>query len=89
MNLPPWSVTARLPCWNEIRSRSPKAIPGPLMRTLWRLLLSGRVKSSGRDSDPNSDLCSNLKRWKEDLKQEGVTATLRWELREMLAPRLS
>ncbi|WP_294106129.1 SIR2 family protein, partial [Thiolapillus sp.] len=73
---------------DEIRSRSPKAIPGPLMRTLWRLLLSGRVKSSGRDSDPNSDLCSNLKRWKEDLKQEGVTATLRWELREMLAPQV-
>ncbi len=73
---------------DEIRSRSPKAIPGPLMRTLWRLLLSGRVKSSGRDSDSYSDLCLVLDRWKEDLKQEGVTATLRWELREMLAPQV-
>ncbi|WP_419590991.1 SIR2 family protein, partial [Thiolapillus sp.] len=73
---------------DKIRSRSPKAIPGPLMRTLWRLLLSGRVKSSGRDSYSYSDLCLVLDRWKEDLKQEGVTATLRWKLREMLAPQV-
>ena len=29
----------------DIRAHAPNAIPGPLMRTLWRLLLSGRVKS--------------------------------------------
>jgi hypothetical protein len=65
---------------DEIRSQAPKAIPGPLMRTLWRLLLSGRVKSSWRDPD--------LYRWKDRLKREGLTTTLRLELRELLAPQV-
>ena len=64
---------------DEIRSQAPKAIPGPLMRTLWRLLLSGRVKSPWRDPD--------LYRWKGRLKREGLTTTLRLELRELLAPQ--
>ena len=65
----------------EIRSQAPKAIPGPLMRTLWRLLLSGRVKSQWRDPD--------LYRWKDRLKRDGLTATLRLELRELLAPQVA
>ncbi len=65
----------------EIRSQAPKAIPGPLMRTLWRLLLSGRVKSPWRDPD--------LYRWKDRLKRDGLTATLRLELRELLAPQVA
>lgn len=66
---------------SEIRSQAPKAIPGPLMRKLWRLLLSGRVKSSWRDPD--------LYRWKDRLKREGLTTTLRLELRELLAPEVA
>jgi hypothetical protein len=65
---------------DEIRLHAPKAIPGPLMRTLWRLLLSGRVKSPWRDPD--------LYRWQGRLKREGLTATLRLELRELLAPKV-
>ncbi|MDC7711499.1 anti-phage defense-associated sirtuin Dsr1 [Vogesella indigofera] len=65
---------------NEIRLHAPKAIPCPLMRTLWRLLLSGRVKSPWLDPD--------LYRWKGRLKREGLTATLRLELRELLAPKV-
>jgi len=65
---------------NEIRLHAPKAIPGPLMRTLWRLLLCGRVKSRWHDSD--------LYRWKDRLKRNGLTATLRLELREFLAPKV-
>lgn len=66
---------------DEIRSQAPNAIPGPLMRTLWRLLISGRVKSSWRDPD--------LYRWKDRLKREGLTTTLRLELRELLAPHVA
>lgn len=66
---------------DEIRSQAPKAIPGPLMRTLWRLLLSGRVKSSWRDLD--------FYRWKGRQKREGLTTTLRLELRELLAPQVA
>ncbi len=65
---------------NEIRSHAPNAIPIPLMRTLWRLLLSGRVKSPWRDH--------NLYRWKDRLKREGLTTTLRLELCELLSPRV-
>ena len=33
-----------------IRSQAPNAIPSPLMHTLWRLLLSKRVRSSSHDT---------------------------------------
>ena len=65
---------------NGIRAHAPNAVPGPLMRTLWRLLLSGRVKSPWREPD--------LYRWKTRLKREGLTSTLRLELRELLSPRV-
>ncbi|MGE3151856.1 MAG: anti-phage defense-associated sirtuin Dsr1 [Nitrospiraceae bacterium] len=66
---------------DEIRLQAPKAIPGPLMRTLWRLLLSGRVKKVWHDPD--------LYQWKGRLKREGLTTTLRLELRELLAPQVA
>lgn len=65
---------------DEIRLHAPMAIPSSLMRTLWRFLLSGRVKSPWRDSD--------LYRWQGRLKRDGLTATLRLELRELLAPKV-
>lgn len=65
----------------RIRESAPNAIPGPLMQTLWRLLLTGRVKSWQRDFD--------LYRWRDRFKRDGLTATLRLELREMLTPRVS
>lgn len=65
---------------HEIFLQAPKAIPGPIMRTLWRLLLSGRVKSPLHDFD--------LYRWKMRLEREGLTTTLRLECRELLAPKV-
>ena len=66
---------------DDIRANAPNAIPGPLLRTLWRLLLIGRVPSPWRKPD--------LYRWKSRLNREGLTATLRLELRELLSPRVS
>jgi SIR2-like domain len=65
---------------DKIRANAPNAIPGPLMRTLWRLLLSGRVRAPWRDMD--------LYRWKDRVKRDGLTPSLRFELRELLAPTL-
>lgn len=65
---------------NEIRLNAPMAIPGPRMRTLWRLLLSSRVKSPWHDPD--------LYRWQGRLNSHGLTTTLRLELRELLAPKV-
>ena len=66
---------------NDIRTNSSNAIPGPLMQTLWRLLLTGRVKSPWHDTD--------LYRWKDRLKRAGLTATMRLELRELLSPKVT
>lgn len=66
---------------DQIRANSPNAIPGSMMRTLWRLLLTGRVKSPWRDYD--------LYRWKDRLKRDGLSASLRLELRELLAPMIA
>ena len=65
----------------RIREGAPNAIPSPLMRTLWRLPLTGRVKLWQHDFD--------LYRWRERFKRDGLTATLRLDLREMLTPRVS
>src|SRR6218665_1841144 len=66
---------------SEIRTHAPNAIPRPMMRTLWRLLLAGRIKSPS----PNLDLYG----WKRRLKRDGLRATLRLELRELLAPMIA
>ena len=65
----------------SIRANAPKAIPGPLMRTLWRLLLTGRVKPL----EPELDLYH----WYERFKRDGLSTILRLELRDILTPRVS
>jgi hypothetical protein len=60
---------------------APNAIPNPLMRRLWRLVLTGHIKGMGRDFD--------LYRWRERFKRDGLTTTLRLELRQSLAPRIT
>ena len=66
---------------DAIRSQAPNAIPTLLMRKLWGLLLSKRVKSSSHGL--------TLYRWLERLKQEGLSTMLRLELREVLAPKVT
>ncbi|MHC2277542.1 hypothetical protein ACVME8_004153 [Bradyrhizobium diazoefficiens] len=66
---------------DEIRAQSPNAIPGPLMQTVWRLLLTGQVKTPWRELD--------FYRWKDRLKREGLTAPLRLQLRDLLSPKVT
>lgn len=63
-----------------IKANAPDAVATPVMKTLWRLLLTRRVKSPLRDLD--------LYRWKDRLKRDGLTATVRMELRDLLAPNV-
>src|SRR5690554_1665597 len=65
----------------RIRDSAPRAVPGPLMRTLWRLLLTGRVKSRIHEFD--------FYRWRDRFQRDGLTTTLRLELRQMLMPCVS
>lgn len=60
-----------------------KTDPRPAMRTLWRLLLNGHVKSN----IPNSR--KNIFSWHEQFKRDGLTASVRLALRDILAPRVS
>lgn len=61
-----------------IRANAPNAIPRPVMRTLWRLLLSGYVKSGLRDV--------SIYRWRNQFKHSGLTASVRIGLRKLLTP---
>ena len=79
-DLAAWEDEGRREEMDRIRATAPDAIPDASMRTLWRLLLSGRVKVVGQILD--------LYGWRTRLTQSGLTSTLRQELREMLAPRV-
>lgn len=63
---------------DRIRAGSSKAIPSPFVRTLWHLLLAGRLKSNAHHFD--------LYDWLLRIKKYGVTPCLRMELREILSP---
>lgn len=66
---------------DRIRASAPNAIPRPAMRTLWRVLLNGHVRSGLHDL--------RLYRWRDQLKKDGLTASVRFALREALKPCLS
>lgn len=55
--------------------------PGPKQLTYWRLLLAGLVKSPADRSD--------LYAWRSQLRQTGLSTTLRLQLRTMLSARVN
>lgn len=63
-----------------IRAKSPHAVPDAPLRAAWRLLLNNRVSS------PHTG--NGITQWIDCLKRDGLTATLRFQLRELLAPRV-
>ena len=65
----------------DIRSQAPMAIPSRLMQTLWRVLLGDRVKSPSHKP--------NFYGWVVRLNREGLTTTMRLELRELLKPQVT
>ncbi len=66
---------------DNIRADAPNAVPRPMLRTLWRIVLSGRLRSSMSDSE--------LFGWIGRFKCDGLTTSSRWQLREMLTPRVT
>lgn len=64
----------------EIRRSAPNAIPGSAMRTLWRFVLSGFMQ---RD-----DFHDNIYRWRDRSAQDGLTLSVRYELRRLLSPKI-
>lgn len=66
---------------DELRTNSPMGIPRPELRVLWRLLITGCVKKPWLELE--------LYRWKDRLRRDGLTATLRLEFRELLSPKIA
>lgn len=66
---------------DRIRANAPNAIPRPAMRTLWRLLLNGIVKSRQCEL--------SLYHWRDQFYRDGLTASVRLSLRKNLTPCLS
>lgn len=65
----------------KILADAPNAIPGKQLRVLWRLLLSGLVKAPGHEGE--------IEAWEKHLERDGLSASLRFELRELLAPKVT
>jgi hypothetical protein len=65
----------------RIIADAPNAIPSPPMRTLWRIFMSGRIKF--KSISPNLYICTTR------IKKEGLTHSLRMELRENLTPMVT
>lgn len=65
----------------KISKQSPKAIPDARMRTIWRMLINDRIKTTRNLTD--------LYIWKKRVIRDGLTASLRMELRRLLAPQIS
>ncbi|WP_440564448.1 anti-phage defense-associated sirtuin Dsr1 [Stenotrophomonas muris] len=64
-----------------VRLDAPKGVPDPKMRTLWRIVLGGRLKT------PLSG--GLLYRWIKRLRREGLNTSLRMELRSLLSPKIT
>jgi hypothetical protein len=65
----------------RLRASAANAVPRPQLRALWRVYLSGRVKSRRAATD--------LHRWKQRFELDGLTIGLRFQLRTILAPHLA
>ena len=63
-----------------IRKNAPNSIPSPPMRTLWRLLLTDQVKSTRTHN--------HIHHWKSRVERDGLSKSLRLELRKILAPKI-
>ena len=64
----------------EIRKNSPHTVPNEVMRGFWRMMLRGRIK-------PLQNYY-NFFGWMDKLKRNGLSTSLRMELREFLSPKI-
>jgi hypothetical protein len=65
---------------DRIRQQSPNAIPRSELRPFWRALACGQVQRAADDY--------RLYSWIEMFKREGLTSSLRVQLRKLLAPKI-
>ena len=64
----------------RISNAAPRAIPRPMMRTLWRLFLSGRIKTQWQEF--------GIYQWQQRFQRDGLTFAVRMDLRSLLTPTL-
>lgn len=76
-----WERKADAAKLDNLRIQSPQAVPRALLRPIWRLLLTGRVRAGGGSS-------FDLYQWFDRFRRDGLTTSLRFSLREILAPHI-
>lgn len=81
-NIGDWERHGDVAMLAELRHQSPQAIPRELLRPIWRLLLTGRVRVGGGSS-------FDLYQWFDRFRRDGLTTSLRLALRGLLAPRIT
>lgn len=81
-NISDWERQGDATKLDELRRKSPQAIPRAVLRPIWSLLLSGRVRTDGGSS-------FDLYQWFDRFRRDGLTTSLRQALRELLAPRVT
>jgi SIR2-like protein len=64
----------------KIRASSPNGVPNTHIRTVWRLFLTGTIKSPWEMGEMFS--------WRDQVRHGGLTATMRKQLRTLLAPKI-
>ena len=64
----------------ELLRNAPNAVPSPTMRTVWELMLAGKVGHRRSLTDGYA--------WSRRVRREGLSARARHELRALLAPRV-
>lgn len=79
-NIGKWEKQRDTASLEELRRNSPQAVPRPALRAIWRLLLTGRVRDAGSSVE--------LYRWLDRFRRDGLTASLRLALRQLLSPRI-
>lgn len=75
-----WERNGNTDALAELREQAENSIPSAPMRKLWSLLLSGRVKSLSSSTA--------LYSWRTRVMHEGLSASQRVALRELLAPKV-
>lgn len=65
----------------DIKKNAPNAVPGPLMKILWGMVLAGRLATT--------HMTGNFHSWLKRFRVQGLSTALRLELRDILSPGIS
>ena len=75
-----YQIEGKIAELDAIRNAAPRSIPRTTLIPIWRTFLAGRIHTSGSEVE----MCA----WTKRFRRDGLTPLLRFELREILAPKI-